>query len=241
MGKATEKIEHRIIDPKQCPRCGSTNTDSLGSDDDSYDRRVCLTCAAKDPDGLNEYDVVYSISLASVQWPIDDGTDMGDAKEVYDSRYIAELAAQDMLRALFMLDRVDRGGQVPWVHNAGITYDIEALRRICLAYCRIWNDEIVPVLQKATGMENPIAKITLQERLPNMTHADASSFVKEYEPLAKLAGDAEIVKALHMGHDWTQTGAKTLLKLAKQYGAFILCNALALAIALDIEDGSKGL
>ena len=41
--------------------------------------------------------------------------------------------------------------------------------------------------------------------------------------------------------DWTRNGADVLLMLAQRYGAFILRNALALARALDIEDGDLGL
>jgi hypothetical protein len=41
--------------------------------------------------------------------------------------------------------------------------------------------------------------------------------------------------------EWTQEGAETVLHLAKTYGTFVLRNALAVAISLDIEDGSSGL
>lgn len=39
----------------------------------------------------------------------------------------------------------------PWVHNAAITSDIEALRKICLAYSE-WNNTILaPLLQAIEG------------------------------------------------------------------------------------------
>lgn len=38
-----------------------------------------------------------------------------------------------------------------WVHNAAITTDIEALRRICLAYAAWWNHQALPVIAQATG------------------------------------------------------------------------------------------
>lgn len=41
--------------------------------------------------------------------------------------------------------------------------------------------------------------------------------------------------------DWTAEGASHLVELARQYGAFMLRNACALAVALEIEDGSLGL
>jgi len=40
---------------------------------------------------------------------------------------------------------------------------------------------------------------------------------------------------------WTEEGAKHIANLARNYGSFILRNALALAITLNIEDGKLGL
>jgi hypothetical protein len=40
--------------------------------------------------------------------------------------------------------------------------------------------------------------------------------------------------------DWTERGAEAVVSLARNYGSFMLRNALALAIALDIEDGRLG-
>jgi len=41
--------------------------------------------------------------------------------------------------------------------------------------------------------------------------------------------------------DWTFRGAEEVLCLAERYGSFILRNALALSLALGIEDGDTGL
>ncbi len=41
-------------------------------------------------------------------------------------------------------------------------------------------------------------------------------------------------------HDWTDGGARTVVRLANDYGAFMLRNALAVAIALGKEDGDLG-
>jgi hypothetical protein len=41
-------------------------------------------------------------------------------------------------------------------------------------------------------------------------------------------------------NDWTEHGARAIVSLASQYGAFMLRNALALAVALDKEDGDLG-
>jgi hypothetical protein len=40
---------------------------------------------------------------------------------------------------------------------------------------------------------------------------------------------------------WTQEGAVHVAALARDYGAFVLRNALALALCLGIEDGDIGL
>jgi spore coat protein CotH len=39
----------------------------------------------------------------------------------------------------------------------------------------------------------------------------------------------------------TEQGARTIVRLARQYGASIIRNALALATAMSIEDGEPGL
>jgi hypothetical protein len=50
----------------------------------------------------------------------------------------------------------------------------------------------------------------------------------------------QIVSILIQNHDWTNQGANTIVSLVNQYGAFMLRNALALAIVLGREDGSLG-
>jgi len=50
-----------------------------------------------------------------------------------------------------------------------------------------------------------------------------------------------LVRDLCRAHEWTDSGARALVSLANDYGAFMLRNALALAIALDKEDGDLGL
>jgi len=47
----------------------------------------------------------------------------------------------------------------------------------------------------------------------------------------RLVGDCE----------WTPTAAQHLVRLTSDYGAFVLRNALAVAIALDIQDGELGI
>lgn len=75
------------------------------------------------------------------------------------------------------------------------------------------------------------------------------SAMYEYRSIAVLARQLEgegakdnaIEEALCQDHDWTAEGAGTILSLANGYGAFILRNALALALALGKEDGDLGL
>ena len=40
--------------------------------------------------------------------------------------------------------------------------------------------------------------------------------------------------------DWSQEGASHIACLARDYGSFMLRNALALSISLGIEDGKEG-
>ena len=49
-----------------------------------------------------------------------------------------------------------------------------------------------------------------------------------------------LVQHLSRAHDWTEEGARAIVTLANKYGTFMLRDALALAIALDKEDGDLG-
>ena len=72
------------------------------------------------------------------------------------------------------------------------------------------------------------------------------STVSEYKNLFKPAKvkvneklDTErIVSKLSKEHDWTLQGANAIVCMAHEYGAFMLRNALALAIVLGKEDGN---
>jgi hypothetical protein len=74
------------------------------------------------------------------------------------------------------------------------------------------------------------------------------SAVSEYRPLLEPAWDKDVgrvnterlINQLALEHDWTDLGARAIVSLATGYGAFILRNALALAIILDKEDGDFG-
>lgn len=47
----------------------------------------------------------------------------------------------------------------------------------------------------------------------------------------------DLVRVLCKNHDWTDCGARALVSLVNDYGAFMLRNALALAVVLEKEDG----
>ena len=49
-----------------------------------------------------------------------------------------------------------------------------------------------------------------------------------------------LVNALVESSDWTAEAATALVQTADNYGVFMLRNALALAIALNVEDGQLG-
>jgi hypothetical protein len=60
-------------------------------------------------------------------------------------------------------------------------------------------------------------------------------------PMEKQLIDWTQVEAkLHNEMEWTHEGAAHVATLARDYGAFVLCNALALALSLGIEDGELG-
>jgi len=69
--------------------------------------------------------------------------------------------------------------------------------------------------------------------------------LSEYEIIIAEVGenatDEQIVAALVRDSAWTEQGACEVLQLARKYGTSILRNALALASAMNIEDGTSGL
>ncbi|MGB8226968.1 MAG: hypothetical protein WCE45_08935, partial [Sedimentisphaerales bacterium] len=51
----------------------------------------------------------------------------------------------------------------------------------------------------------------------------------------------KLIDLLCSNGDWTREGAEALVAIVKNYGSFILKNALALAVATNIEDSELGL
>jgi hypothetical protein len=78
-----------------------------------------------------------------------------------------------------------------------------------------------------------------------MNELMTDTLLAEYEAIIADLGmdatDEQIVEALVMRADWTAEGARAVVMLARKYGVFVLRNALALANAMQIEDGEAGL
>jgi len=75
------------------------------------------------------------------------------------------------------------------------------------------------------------------------TPENVTMLVEEYRDLFDDVGsDAlySLEEALTHAADWTPEAAEHLLRLATAYGSFMLRNALAISLALDIEDGELG-
>lgn len=82
----------------------------------------------------------------------------------------------------------------------------------------------------------------------NTRDLDAAPLVWEYQTLVEESTTAprgeidwarlqvELVRTA----EWTDAAASHLIDLARNYGSFMLRNALALAVAAEIEDGELG-
>jgi hypothetical protein len=70
--------------------------------------------------------------------------------------------------------------------------------------------------------------------------------IQEYADVFQLPKGERLINwprietKLHNEMEWTQEGAAHVAALARDYGAFVLRNALALALSLGVEDGKLG-
>jgi hypothetical protein len=89
---------------------------------------------------------------------------------------------------------------------------------------------------KTNGTTNP-------SRVPTRACSSTKDTIRQDigTDLGAEATDEQIVRALVERGDWTEQGAREVLQLARRYGTSILRNALALAAAMQIEDGNAGL
>jgi len=95
----SQAVEHQRIERARCPRCGSYDTECWGSDGTDDVMWVCHPCQEKDPDHCS-YFVSYRDELIAVSWTTDDGTEMGEMHEVYDTEYLTKKAAGGMYDVL---------------------------------------------------------------------------------------------------------------------------------------------
>ena len=81
--------------------------------------------------------------------------------------------------------------------------------------------------------------------------SDVSGLVREYVALMRERRQGHrdrsnrcaphiVQEALVHEAEWTPEAAVQIMGLAQRYGAFMLRNALALALALGLEDGDSG-
>jgi hypothetical protein len=97
-------------------------------------------------------------------------------------------------------------------------------------------------LEKAVGAELKAER----DRKGGVEMDDAekiTALVDEYRTLfgevdSKSSGSLK--RVLVREAEWTPEAAAHLLRLARAYGSFMLVSALAISIALDIEDGDLG-
>jgi len=84
---------------------------------------------------------------------------------------------------------------------------------------------------------------TVAHRLENtkQEYQTLFSHLKKFGPCATDFDWDEIRNILQTKAGWTAEGSKHIETLARGYGSFVLRNALALAITLNIEDGNLGL
>lgn len=76
---------------------------------------------------------------------------MGHSKPI--ARVSNENHARLIAAAPELLDTLKNGKLKSWVHNAALTNDIEALRKICVEWSDWWNYSVLPVLEKAEGAQ----------------------------------------------------------------------------------------
>ncbi len=77
--------------------------------------------------------------------------------------------------------------------------------------------------------------LTIQE------YAAVFPIAKKKHTEEQLIDWARVEGKLKNEMEWTEEGAKHLTMLAREYGEFMLRNALSLANVLGVEDGSLGL
>ena len=65
-------------------------------------------------------------------------------------------------------------------------------------------------------------------------------YVKAAKSDSNIINQAALVQQLEDSGEWTTEASEELIALARRYGIFFLRNALAIAEAMEIEDGELG-
>jgi len=138
---------------------------------------------------------------------------------------------------------------MPIAHEA----DIDSLAESCVADMGdiFWDYEITRVAAKEHLEPTQVAiesvkKTLLQfEASVRTNNLYTPKLRHEYDAIVSSVSPDDnsdrLVNVLMEDADWTDRGAREILHLAKKYGTSILRNALALAEAMNIEDGESGL
>lgn len=92
-----------------------------------------------------------------------------------------------------------------------------------------------------------LPRLIIKKKSMPQTQLDASPIANEYQALVEESSNSRgqinwlrLQRGLVADLDWTPPAAQHLVSLARQYGAFMLRNALALAVAANIDDGELG-
>jgi len=64
--------------------------------------------------------------------------------------------------------------------------------------------------------------------------------IKQYQESSDDLPWEHVEHQLSCSNGWTREGAEVISRLAREYGGFMLRNALAVAKVMDVEDGELG-
>lgn len=132
-------------------------------------------------------------------------------------------------------------------------HQIESLAKSCVANMGDIFWDFNPVRDAEGDYTDPeklaheSVKETLRKLARQIDEANnhISSLRAEYQAIlaevGEKASDNAIIAALIVDGEWTRKGAGAVFALARKYGSFVLRNALALADAMEIEDGEAGI
>jgi hypothetical protein len=105
--------------------------------------RIAADRSSADADMVEDCDGENLAALIDV----DGDTEYLQSRTVDFEPTVLRTHAEEVLKAM------EAGQSKDWVANAGITTDIEALRKICLAHADWWNNIAWPLIAKARGQQ----------------------------------------------------------------------------------------